>query len=46
MITYSLIIIIKVWNLLFPLDKIIYKKDDNLFNKIDEKFKKWLNHQK
>jgi hypothetical protein len=38
----SLIIIIKVWNLLFPLDKIIYKKDDNLFNKIDEKFKKYL----
>ena len=42
----SLIIIIKVWNYLFPLDKIIYNKDNDnpqdLFNKINDKFKKYL----
>jgi hypothetical protein len=41
----SLIIIIKVWNYLLPLDKIIYtitEEPQELFNKIDEKFKKYL----
>jgi hypothetical protein len=41
----SLIIIIKVWNSLLPLDKIIYNTTNNpqeLFDKLNEKFKKYL----
>jgi hypothetical protein len=41
----SLIIIIDVWNSLLPLDKITYNSTDEpieLFNKLDEKFKKYL----
>lgn len=41
----SLLIIIKVWNILLPLDKIDFKITDEhleLFNKVDAKFKKYL----
>ena len=40
----SLTNLIKVWNILFPLDNIIYNSDNEpqeLFNKLDEKFKKY-----
>jgi hypothetical protein len=42
----SLITIIKVWNYLLPLDKIIYdisQEPQELFDKINEKFKSYLN---